>query len=45
MGRNKRDEPSEPAITDATATNLTDQKAPINHVIDALEEAGVIVKS
>jgi hypothetical protein len=45
MGRNKRDEPSEPAIADATATNLTDQKAPVNHLIDAMEELGIIVKS
>ena len=45
MGRNQRDEPSEPAIADSTATNSSDQKAPVNHCIDALEELGVIVKS
>lgn len=45
MGRNQRDEPSEPAIVDATATNLTDQKAPVNHLIDAMEEFGIIVKT
>ncbi len=45
MGRNQRDEPTEPAIVDATATNATDQKAPINHCIDALEDLGVIVRS
>ena len=45
MGRNQRDEPSEPAIVDATDTSGSDQKAPINHCIDALEELGVIEKS
>ena len=45
MGRSQRDEPSEPAIVDSTATNATDQKAPVNHAIDALEELGVIVRS
>jgi len=45
MARNQRDEPSEAAIVDSTATNATDQKAPVNHCIDALEELGVIVKS
>ena len=45
MGRNQRDEPTEPAIVDSTATNATDQKAPVNHLIDAMEEAGIILKS
>ena len=45
MGRNQRDEPTEAAITDATATNSSDQKAPINHCIDALEDLGVIARS
>lgn len=45
MGRNQRDEPSEPAIVDSTDTSLTDQKAPVNHLIDAMEEAGIIVIS
>jgi len=45
MGRNQRDEPSEPAIADSTDTSATDQKAPVNHLIDAMEEAGIIVKS
>ena len=45
MGRNQRDEPSEPAIVDATNTSTSDQSAPINHLIDAMEEAGIIVKS
>jgi len=45
MGRSQRDEPSEPAIADSTATNSSDQKAPVNHLIDAMEEAGIIVKS
>ena len=45
MGRNQRDEPSEPAIADSTDTSASDQKAPVNHCIDALEELGVIVKS
>ena len=45
MGRNQRDEPSEPAIVDSTATNASDQSAPINHLIDAMEEAGIIEKS
>ncbi len=41
MGRNQRDEPSEPAIADSTdeATNVT----AIGHLIDAMEEAGIIV--
>jgi hypothetical protein len=43
MGRNQRDEPSQVAIVDATATNASDQKAPINFCIDALEKVGVIV--
>lgn len=42
MGRNQRDEPSQAAITDATDTSASDQKAPINHCIDALEKVGVI---
>ena len=42
MARNQRDEPQEPSITDATATNSSDQSAPINHCIDALEKLGVI---
>jgi len=45
LARNQRDEPIHAAITDATATNSSDQKAPINHLIDALELAGLIVKS
>jgi len=45
MARNQRDEPSEQAIADSTATNGSDQKAPVNHCIDALEELGVIVRS
>ena len=45
MGRNQRDEPSEPAIVDSTDTSASDQKAPVNHCIDALEELGVIVRS
>ena len=45
MARNQRDEPTEPAIVDSTATNATDQKAPVNHAIDALEELGVIIKT
>lgn len=45
MGRNQRDEPSEPAIADSTDTSLSDQKAPVNHLIDAMEEAGIILKT
>lgn len=45
MGRSQRDEPTEPAITDSTATNSSDQKAPVNHCIDALEDLGVIARS
>ena len=43
MGRSQRDEASEPAITDSTdeASNVT----AINHCIDALEDAGVILRS
>jgi len=40
--RNQRDEPTHAAIADATATNLTDQKAAINAVIDALQSKGVV---
>lgn len=42
MGRNQRDEPTSPAITDSTDTSATDQKAPINFCITALEELGVV---
>lgn len=45
MGRNQRDEPVKPAITDATTTQTTDESDHINLMIDALEEAGIIVKS
>ena len=45
MSRSQRDEPSEPAITDSTATNATDQKGPVNHLIDAMEDAGIIIRS
>lgn len=45
MGRSQRDEPSEPAIVDSSDTSASDQKAPVNHAIDALEELGIIVKS
>lgn len=45
MGRNQKDEPSEPAIADSTDTSGSDQKAPVNHLIDAMEEAGIIVKT
>jgi len=38
--RNQRDEPTQTLIVDATATNITDQKLPINLVIDALQAAG-----
>ncbi len=42
MGRNQRDEPSEPAIVDSNNTNGTDQKLPVNELIDAMEEFGII---
>ena len=43
MTRSQRDEPTEPAIADGTdtASNVT----AIAHIIDALEEAGIIVKT
>ena len=41
MGRNQRDEPSEPAIADMGGADSIG----VNHCIDALEEAGIIVKS
>ena len=45
MGRNQRDEPSQAAIVDSTDTSATDQKAPVNFLIDAMEKVGVIVAS
>ena len=43
MGRNQRDEPVHAAIVDGTATNLSDQKLPVNELIDAMEKYGKIV--
>lgn len=43
MARNQRDEPTEPAITDGSDAATT--QAAVNHCIDALEEAGIIVKT
>jgi len=50
MGRSQRDEPSEPAITDVSvtgtyATDDTPIETAINHLIDAMEDAGVILRS
>ena len=45
MGRNQRDEPNQAAIVDSTDTSLSDQKAPVNFLIDAMEKAGIIIKS
>lgn len=45
MGRNQRDEPIHAAITDSSDTSATDQKAPVNHLIDAMETAGYVVHS
>ena len=51
MGRVQRDEPSEPAISDVSSTDSgaggddATFVTAINHIIDALEEAGVIVRS
>lgn len=42
MGRNQRDEPSQAAIVDATPTNASDQKAPVNFLIDAMQKKGII---
>lgn len=43
MSRNQRDEPSEPAITDGSDAATT--QAAANHLIDAMEEAGIITKT
>ena len=43
VGRNQRDEPSEPAITDGSDAGTT--QTAVNHCIDALEELGVIAAS
>ena len=45
MGRDQRDEPIVAHITDSTATNASDQKAPVNFAIAALENAGIAAKS
>lgn len=51
MGRNQRDEPTEPAIADSTSTDSgsggadTNYITAINHLIDAMEEAGTIIKT
>ena len=45
MGRSQRDEPSHAAITDGTATNISDQKLPVNELIDAMEKFGIIIKT
>lgn len=41
MGRNQRDEPSEPAIGDMAGADSVG----VNHLIDAMEDAGIIVRS
>ena len=51
MGRNQRDEPSEPAIADSTSTDSgsggadSNYVTAINHLIDAMEEAGIITRT
>ena len=45
MGRNQRDEPILAHITDSTATNSSDQKAPVNSALVALEESYIILKA
>lgn len=45
MGRNQRDEPVLAAITACTDTSLSDQKAPVNSCITALEQAGFILEN
>lgn len=41
MARNQRDEPQVAHITDSTATNASDQSAPVNYAIVALEKLGI----
>lgn len=45
MGRNQRDEPIVAHIVDSTATNSSDQKAPVNFALVALENAGIVAKA
>ena len=42
MARNQRDEPVLAAITACTDTSASDQKAPVNSCITALEKLGIV---
>ena len=42
MGRNQRDEATGTAITACTDTSATDQSAPVNACITALEKLGAV---
>ena len=45
MPRTQRDEPILAHIVDSTATNATDQKAPVNFALAALEDTYVVRKA
>ena len=45
MGRNQRDEPALAAITACTDTSASDQSAPVNSCITALETLGVVLEN
>lgn len=45
MARNQRDEPILAHITDSTATNASDQSAPVNSALAALEDIYVVLKA
>ncbi len=51
MSRNQRDEPTEPAIADSTTTDSgsggsdANYLVAINHLIDAMEDAGIILRT
>ena len=51
MSRNQRDEPTEPAIADSTTTDSgsggsdANYLVAINHLIDSMEDAGIILRT
>lgn len=45
MVRNQRDEPIKAHIANATDTSASDQKAPINSALAALEDAYIVLKA